>query len=68
MTRLGPVLQTEHPEVPWALLVGMRNCLVHGYDEVNVITLWRTVTQSVPELLPQVEAMLATAGPTGSPG
>ena len=38
-TRLGPQFHAEHLEVPWRLIVGMRNRLVHGYDEVNTATL-----------------------------
>ena len=54
-TRLGPPFHAEHAEVPWRLVVGMRNRLVHGYEEVNATTLWRTATQNLPELLRWIE-------------
>ena len=56
-TRLGPQFHGEHPEVPWRLVTGMRNRLIHGYDQVELDLLWETATQDLPVLLPAVEAM-----------
>ncbi|MBU6400806.1 MAG: DUF86 domain-containing protein [Verrucomicrobia bacterium] len=39
-------------------IVGMRNRLVHGYDQLDVDVLWDTVVNHVPSLLHQVETML----------
>ena len=57
-TRLGPQFYREHPEIPWQLTKGMRNGLIHGYDDVNEERLWNTVTVDVPVLLPTIEAIL----------
>ncbi len=61
-TRLGPQFHGEHTEVPWRLVTGMRNRLIHGYDEVNVGLLWETATLDVPAMLSAVEAILQAEG------
>ena len=53
-TRLGPEFYQAHPEVPWRLVVGMRNRLVHGYDEVDDARLWQTASEDLPELSRQI--------------
>ena len=60
-TRLGPQFHTTYPQVPWRLIIGMRNALIHGYDGVDLPTLWETATRGVPELLTQIEAIRKSA-------
>ncbi|MBF4161606.1 HepT-like ribonuclease domain-containing protein [Nocardioides acrostichi] len=44
-------------------LVGMRNILIHGYAEVNNLTVWRTVTEDLDEVVAAATALLVEAGP-----
>jgi len=39
-------------------IVGMRNRLIHGYDQLDLDIVWDTVINHVPKLLEQVEAAL----------
>ena len=34
-----------HTELPWRLIVSMRNVLVHGYSQVSDADLWQTATR-----------------------
>ncbi|HEV3311442.1 MAG TPA: HepT-like ribonuclease domain-containing protein [Chloroflexota bacterium] len=65
---LSQAVKDAHPRVPWTLIQGLRHRIVHDYDEVNLDTLWVTVTTSVPELIPELEAILREAETPGSPG
>ncbi len=47
-----------HPEVPWALIIGMRNKLIHAYFDINLDILWRTVTVNLPLLKEQLDSIL----------
>lgn len=33
-TRLSPETRDAHREIPWKLIVGFRNVLIHAYDQV----------------------------------
>lgn len=47
-------------------IVGMRNILIHGYAEVNDLTVWRTATENLDELVASLDALLQEAGPPGT--
>ena len=44
-------------------IVGMRNVLIHGYAEINDLTVWRTATGDPNALVTAVDALLIEAGP-----
>ena len=56
--RLSPEFRDSHTEVPWALIAGMRDKLIHGYDIVDMEQVWQTVIEDVPELLSLIEPLL----------
>ena len=49
----------KHPELPWRLIVKMRNVLVHGYAQVSDTDLWHTASNDIKPLREQVERYLA---------
>ena len=57
--RLSMEFREQHPHIPWKLMAGMRDVLIHGYDIVDLNEVWKTVEIDVPQLLPQLEALLA---------
>jgi uncharacterized protein with HEPN domain len=56
--RLSEPFRAAHPEVPWAVVRGMRNILVHEYEQVDWPLVWKTITIDVPEMLRQLELLL----------
>ena len=36
-SRVSADTREAHPEIPWHEIIGMRNRLVHGYFEVNLL-------------------------------
>jgi len=36
--------QAKYPQIPWPQLIGLRNRLIHGYDQVDFDILWQIVT------------------------
>lgn len=42
--------QTDHPDIPWADMIGMRHRLVHGYDDIRWDRVWDTVVVDLPKL------------------
>src|SRR6266536_1140508 len=55
--RLSPELRAEHPEVPWSLIAGMRDQLIHHYDSVDLDEVWRTAEKDIPDLLSLIEPL-----------
>jgi uncharacterized protein with HEPN domain len=56
--RISKEFQAKHPEIPWRKVIGMRNVLIHAYDDVTVDEVWRAATISVPELVKLLEPYL----------
>ena len=59
--RTTPELRRAHPEIMWQNIIGMRNRLIHAYYDVNLGILWKTATEELPELIPALERLLASA-------
>ncbi len=56
--RLSADFRSAHPEVPWADISGMRDRLIHNYDEVDLDTVWDTIGRDVPDLIGRLEPLL----------
>lgn len=56
--RVSPQTRERHPEIPWATMIGMRNLMIHDYDDVDMDIVWDTVHRDLPELLGLLEPLL----------
>lgn len=48
----------EHSELPWRSMVGMRDRLIHGYFNVNLDIVWKTVINDLPPLINKLEKIV----------
>jgi uncharacterized protein with HEPN domain len=48
-------------DIPWSLIVSMRNRLIHAYFDVDHQVVWKTATEELPQLLPRLRALLENA-------
>ena len=59
-TRIAdPAFAADNPQIPWDLIYGMRNRIVHDYFEVDLEVVWQTVQKDLPHLRTQIAALLA---------
>ena len=52
--------QEEHPEIPWASMIGTRNIIVHGYDQIRLPIVWEIITKDLPILKEQISSALSS--------
>jgi uncharacterized protein with HEPN domain len=59
--RLSPEFRAAHPEVPWKLIAGTRDKLIHFYEGVDLEQVWRMVTSDLPALIRLIEPLAPDA-------
>jgi uncharacterized protein with HEPN domain len=60
--RLSDEFRQAHPETDWRRIIGLRNILIHRYDEIRQQTIWQTVISELEPLLSQLERLLPSQG------
>ena len=60
-SRVSKNMQSVHPQIPWAEIIGMRNRLVHGYGDIQLDVVWQTVQDDLPNLVAQLEPLVPAA-------
>lgn len=58
--RISPELKAKHAHVPWRVIAGMRDKLIHEYFGVDKQLVWDVVERDLPELKRNIEAILAS--------
>ena len=61
-SHVGREIRAANPDIPWRLIVGMRNHLFHAYFDIDVRVVWRTIRQFLPALIARLEPMLPEQG------
>lgn len=56
--RISPEIQKKCTSIPWAQIVGLRNRLIHGYDEVDFDILWRIIQDDLPSLIMELDRLI----------
>jgi uncharacterized protein with HEPN domain len=55
---LPMALRDEYPDIPWKDMAGIRDRIIHGYDNVSFRTVWDTVKKRIPIVKPQIWQIL----------
>ncbi len=50
--------KVSHPQIPWKLISGMRDKLIHEYFGVDYRIVWRTVKEEIPSLKNEISKIL----------
>lgn len=48
----------QYPQIMWKNIIGMRNRIVHDYNNVNLDIVWQVASQNLPELEQQLADIL----------
>lgn len=57
-SKLTQRFQTEHKNVPWMAIKGMRNRIVHDYAFIDLEIVYDTVANSIPKLYEELRKIL----------
>ncbi|MDD9994089.1 MAG: DUF86 domain-containing protein [Rhodospirillales bacterium] len=57
--RVSPEFRDENPGIPWSKMKGMRNWMIHRYDDIDMDVVWETVERDIPGLIGQLESLLS---------
>lgn len=55
---LSEPLRSRYPHVPWPVIIGMRNILVHQYFGIDHAEVWAAVERDLPRLREDVKKIL----------
>lgn len=50
--------QNKYNDIPWKSIKGMRNRIVHDYENVDLSVLWGTIKNSLPSLKNELKKIL----------
>ena len=57
-SRVSETTRRAHPKIAWAEIAGLRNRLVHGYDQVDFNILWDIIQLDLPPLVSTLKTIL----------
>ena len=56
--RLSTKFRQQHDSIPWKEIAGIRDKLIHNYDNVKLDVVWNVVSKEIPKLIEQLEPLL----------
>ena len=52
--KIDKEFEEKNPSIPWRVMYGLRNKIVHDYEGVNLVLIWDIVKEDLPELNTQL--------------
>ena len=62
-SRVSALQRQQHPGVPWAQIIALRNRLIHGYDSIDLDILWQILKGDLPPLITALGNILSPKNP-----
>ena len=63
---ISPNLRRRHRDIPWDLISGTRNRLIHGYIDVDLDIIWTIIKHDLPPLIKQLDRIISREGSRSS--
>src|SRR4030042_2009908 len=57
-TQVSDELKEKLPEIPWFIIIGMRNRLIHAYFYIVLNVVWSTSKVDIPMLITEVKNLI----------
>ncbi len=53
--QISDLTRQSHADIPWHEINGMRNRIIHEYANIDLVVIWDTVHNSLPDLISVLE-------------
>ncbi len=53
--KVSQEIKENNKNIPWKEMAGMRDKMIHGYFDLDLVTIWETVKNDIPPLKPLFE-------------
>ena len=57
-SRVSEETQQQHTAIAWGEIIGTRNRMVHGYDDIDLVILCSIIQQDLPPLIKQLQPLV----------
>lgn len=57
--RLSANLRQENPGIPWREMAGMRDVIVHEYDQLDLDVIWDVIQNKLPNLESKIRVLIS---------
>jgi uncharacterized protein with HEPN domain len=57
-SQVSEELREDIPEIPWLVIISMRNRLIHAYFSINLDVVWSTSKDDIPLLITELKKLL----------
>jgi uncharacterized protein with HEPN domain len=64
---IKPEIKNNNPHIPWMLIKGMRNRLIHEYFGTDLQLVWNVITDELPVLQKDLQILLSNLNDQGPP-
>ncbi|MEK7674145.1 MAG: DUF86 domain-containing protein [Patescibacteria group bacterium] len=58
VNNLSDEFKEKHQNLPWYQAVGLRNRIAHGYVDVDIEVIWKTIKEDIPILSKDISFLL----------
>jgi len=58
--QISDVFQKQHDQISWSAMIGTRNIIVHGYDQVKLPIVWEILQRDLAGLKAEILKALST--------
>ncbi len=56
--RLSNEFREQYPMIPWRQMAGLRDVVIHDYDELDFDILWNVIHVNLPDIFPEIQTIL----------
>lgn len=56
--RLSSEFRSQHLHIPWKAMAGMRDILIHSYENADLEEIWKTIQVVMPDLISKLSKIV----------